>query len=117
MNTLEELEAAWKLELAAIDDALMKRNGSDANNLLRHHIRSGTNRSGEVVCNVIAAWVKALNGAVVDPKALWESSPNGDLLMVYELYNKARAWLGFNDFPDESANAILALIQNTDANR
>jgi hypothetical protein len=49
--------------------------------------------SGEEICKEIAFYFKEAHGTIKDPKAIWETSPTGELWPVFELWKVARAWM------------------------
>ncbi|HEX3617831.1 MAG TPA: hypothetical protein VHU61_14925, partial [Solirubrobacteraceae bacterium] len=46
--------------------------------------------TGQQMCEFIAAEFKRQTGEEIDPKAIWEASPTGELAHVFELYAIAK---------------------------
>lgn len=50
--------------------------------------------TGREMCEYIAKWAKEKHGKNVDPMAIWNASPTGELCHVFDLYWAARAAMG-----------------------
>jgi hypothetical protein len=51
-----------------------------------------SNATGKEMCELIAAVAKERDGIEVEPEAIWNASPTGELAHVFLLYQDAKEW-------------------------
>lgn len=75
--------------------------------------------TGQDMAQVVAVFLHETQGRIVDPDAIWHSSPTGELFQVYFAFYQACAYFGFCThliLPEKASFQDIAVVPDKDWN-